>query len=345
LNRFSGTYYDGHGSRAHAVELECVDGTTLTVTGVGIERHVALATLSLSPRLGRTPRTLAFPDGAHISLADDPALDALFPQRSRMHALADALERRWPVALAASVIVIAATIALFVWGMPWAAARIADRLPPSVEESIGKQTLTLLDSYGFKPSKLPPERQAALTQRFDAFAQGHCGAIVCRVEFRKADAIGPNAFALPGGTVIVTDALVDLLGNDDEFLAVIAHELGHQAHHHALRQVLQSSGVVIVAALFAGDVGSANAVVVTIPTVLLQSHYSRDFESEADDYAFAALAANGISPRVFADVMRKLQKIAPDLHGGMAYLSSHPPSDERIAHAEAAATAFHESQH
>ncbi|MDR2013636.1 MAG: M48 family metallopeptidase [Rhodanobacter sp.] len=345
MNRFSGTYYDGHGSRAHAVELECADETTLAVTSEDIDRRIALATLSLSPRLGRTPRTIAFPDGAHISLADDPALDALFPQRSRMHALADVLERRWPAALAAAAIVMTAVVALFVWGMPWVAARVADRLPPSVEKSIGKQTLTLLDGYGFKPSELPPERRAALTQRFDAFVQDRCGAIICRVEFRKADAIGPNAFTLPGGTIIVTDALVGLLGDDDEFLAVIAHELGHQAHHHVMRNVLQSSGVVIIAALFTGDVSSASTVVVTIPAFLLQNHYSRDFESEADDYAFAALAANGISPGVFADVMHKLQKTNPDPHGSMAYLSSHPPSDERIAHAQAAAAAFHESQH
>jgi len=163
------------------------------------------------------------------------------------------------------------------------------------------------------------------------------------VVFYKAPAIGANAFALPGGTIVVTDDLVDLIAdddvNEDEFLAIVAHEVGHQQYHHVMRSVLQQSVVAIVAAFFVGDVGSASTIVITIPAFLLQNHYSRGFEQQADDYAFGALAAHGISPRVFANVMRKLEKQSPDAED-MSYLSSHPLTAERIARAEAAADAF-----
>jgi predicted Zn-dependent protease len=83
-------------------------------------------------------------------------------------------------------------------------------------------------------------------------------------------------------------------------------------------------------------------VVVAIPTFLLQNHYTRAFEADADDYAFHALAANGISPQVFADVMRKFETAHPELKDrSMAYASTHPPTQERIRRAEEAARKFH----
>ena len=94
---------------------------------------------------------------------------------------------------------------------------------------------------------------------------------------------------------------------------------------------------------FAGDVGSASTVVVAVPTFLLQSSYSRDFEAQADEYAFGLLAAHTISPRAFADVMRKLDKQYPD-EDDLAYLSSHPLTAERIARAERAADAFEKNK-
>ena len=69
-----------------------------------------------------------------------------------------------------------------------------------------------------------------------------------------------------------------------------------------LRSVLQNSAVVLVSAYFTGDVSSASALVVSVPTFLLNNHYSRAFEEDADNYAFASLAAHHISPGRFAEV-------------------------------------------
>lgn len=336
---FACRYYNGRDSRSVVVECDVV-GATLWIRLDGHDERIELAQIRVSPRLARTQRTLFLPGGAQIQTDDNDAVDAAFPSRNRIESFADRLERHWRAVVASVVISVAVAIAFFPV-LPWMADRIARKVPESVEAAMGDQAMSLLRRYALEPSKLSAEKQTALRARFSAFTADISDAVKYRVEFFAAPAIGANAFALPGGMIVFTDDMINLLDNDDEFLAVAAHEIGHEQHRHLLRSVLQNSAVIVVAAAFAGDVGSASTVVVAIPAFLLQNHYSRDFEADADDYALAALEAHGISPTVFADVMRKFERKYPGMKDGvMAYASSHPPTDDRIRRAEEAAKAF-----
>ena len=338
-DHFAGTYFDGISGREHAVELRRVGASHYAVQGDGIERGGALDKIAITPRLARVPRTIEFADGARLLLAHDAQIDAWFPRRAGMEAWVDRLERHAYAVALAIVVCIGTMAAGAIWGVPWLADRIAEQIPPSAERALGDQVLASLDRLGLKVSALEAERRDELTARFAKLAQGLGDAPGYRLEFRNAPGIGANAFALPGGTIVVTDQLVDLIGDDREFDAVVAHEIGHQQHRHALRQTLRSSFVAIAAAFFAGDVSSASTVVVAIPTFLLDSHYSRSFEEEADRHAFDLLARHGESPHWFAEAMRRLASEAPD-DRQLAYLSSHPTSALRIAAADAAALAF-----
>jgi predicted Zn-dependent protease len=149
----------------------------------------------------------------------------------------------------------------------------------------------------------------------------------------------PNAFALPGGTIVVTDEMVAAVGSDDELLAVLAHEIGHVRGRHAMRLVLRSSGLAVLLTALAGDAVGVTFLAVALPTMLLQSGYSRQFEAEADDYAFAHMKRHGVSPQAFADVMRRLEKETGgtlDDDAMMRYLGTHPATAERIRRAEGA---------
>ena len=337
--RYAGTYFDGRDGRAHRVTVRRVGLAHFIVEGENVRRGGAIAHLTLTPRLARVARTLEFADGARLQLAVDAPIDAWFPSAGRLEKLVDRLERHVRAVAAAMLICVGALAGGAIWGVPWLADRIASRIPPQVEHALGEQVLSSLDNFGVKPSAIDEERRNELVQRFAALAQGLDGASAYRVEFRNAPGIGANAFALPGGTVVVTDQLVAVLGDDREFDAVVAHEIGHQQHRHVLRQTLRGSFVAIVAALFAGDVSSASAVVVAVPTFLLSSHYSRGFEEEADAFAFDLLSRHAESPHWFTRAMGALQQAHPQ-RGRFAYLSSHPQTDERIAAAETAAHAF-----
>jgi Zn-dependent protease with chaperone function len=159
-----------------------------------------------------------------------------------------------------------------------------------------------------------------------------------RLDFRDAPSLGPNAFALPDGQVVMTDQLVSLVSDDDELLAVLAHEAGHHEHRHGMRRGLESSAAVVVIGFLFGDLSGTGSLSVSIPTLLVNSGFSRRHEREADEFAFALLPRHGISPDAFARVMARLS--GDEGHspaGPIGYLSTHPPSDERIQAARRAA--------
>jgi predicted Zn-dependent protease len=221
--------------------------------------------------------------------------------------------------------------------MPLAADPVARLISPRIELAMGEQALATLDHTVLKASKLDPDTQDEVERQFREFIAGEPGEENYDLVFRSG-ALGPNAFALPGGIIVVTDDMVKLADNEGELMAVLAHEIGHLRGRHALRLVLQDSGVIVLVTALAGDAVSMTFLAAALPTALLQSHYSRQFEAEADDYAFAHLKRHGYSPQLFADMMRRLQQVSksPDQEGGvLQYFSTHPLTQERIERAEA----------
>ncbi len=158
-------------------------------------------------------------------------------------------------------------------GVPAAAAWLAPRLPDGLEQRIGTEVLRELDSRMFTPSTLPDERRAAIVQRFAGMASAAAPQTSYRLEFRHLDGKrGVNAMALPGGTMIVLDGLVELVRDDDALMGVLAHELGHVAHQHSLRSLLQAMGVGALAGVVWGDFSS---VVANVPARLRRSCATR----------------------------------------------------------------------
>jgi Zn-dependent protease with chaperone function len=333
-------FFDGKISLPHKVRVSGA-AEALAIEGNGWRREVSRSEIRVTTRIAGTHRTLLFPDGAQLQVRDNDAVDAWFPRRNRLEALVDRLERHATAVAAALVITIASTAWVIFYGLPIAAAHVARYIPDTVTERMGEETQQMLPRFGFKPSQLPQGREETLQAEFKSYVEGLPHADHYRLRlFHAPEGFGANAFALPGGTIVFTDQLIELFKDDEQFLAVVAHEIGHEEHRHLLRSVLQSSGIVLITALVTGDVGSAGAIVIAIPTFLLHSHYSRSFESEADEFAFASLAAHDISPARFAEVMRLLQKAHPASESGTAYLSTHPPTYDRIARAREAAAAF-----
>ena len=94
---------------------------------------------------------------------------------------------------------------------------------------------------------------------------------------------------------------------------------------------LESSTVLLLVSTYFGDVTQLTTLSAALPSIYTQAHYSRAHETEADTFALEYLEKSGIPKRHFADIFRSLQKVTgPDPKHGLQYLSSHPPTDERI---------------
>ena len=322
------TYYDGRSSASRAVTLRVADGL-LHVDGGDTTTAFRLDAVRLEPRLGDLPRRLDLPTGASCQVPPDFELPAVHDVPAKVERWVNEAEIRWVPALVTTVLVVAGLWASIVYGVPAAANVVARRISPGVERGMGSQALGTLDRAALTPSKLPEARRAELSRGFARLASLAGDADGLALEFRASEAIGPNAFALPGGTVVLLDELVAEVKDDDEIYAVLAHEIGHVHERHTLRHVLQTSAVGVLFAAVVGDVVSATSyAVAAVPTFLLNAGYSRAFEREADQFGFTLLDRAGIDRAHFVRFLQRLE--AKD--GGAnvpAWLSTHPGAEER----------------
>ncbi len=330
MSSVAAIYFDGKTSRLHHVTLT-VQGEMAIITETGnglgeaIHRHCPLAELRVSERTRYAPRKVTFLDGAYMEIADQEQFNAMLSHTGYEDSLVVKLQQSWRGTLLALVATLAVLTAGYRYGLPAVSRQLAFMIPVKIERQLGDGILSFLDTKVFSPSTLPAARQAALTNRFQSLKPPRNGSPDYHLIFRKSR-IGPNAFALPSGDIIITDEIIKLMDDDDAVMGVLAHELGHLHERHLTRRVIQSSAIAATVTLLFGDV---SAIVANIPTLLLDLKYSRDAESEADDYAMRMLAANGISSEHLAIAFEKLGALAPEMS---PYISSHPSKDDRIMH-------------
>jgi predicted Zn-dependent protease len=156
-------------------------------------------------------------------------------------------------------------------------------------------------------------------------------------QFAVLDSPVQNAFAVPGGVIFVSRALVSILDDEAELAAVLAHEVGHVALKHALKstqraQLLQGVGT-ITAASVGGDKGKKFASAVgDMQAVLFDKGLDKEMEFEADLAAMESTYRTGYDPSAMIRVLEKLQKLeasSKDKKG--SWFSTHPPLGDRIA--------------
>lgn len=312
-------------------------GPMASVISRSTASQYAVAKLRVSPRVGTADRFVSLPDGIQLQCADGPLLDRL-PQEGGTEGLVAWLEQRWWVALFSLMVTVMTLLVGYFFGLPMAAEKISARIPIEYEKSLGEESLAWMEERKlFLPSDLPAETQDLLADGFRELHQGLPMDAHYRIEFRRSPAIGPNAFALPGGIIVITDEMILKTGSPGEALAVLAHEIGHVERRHVMRHVLQNSAVATVVATLTGDASSLSLAVSGLPVLLAQTKYSREFETEADEFAFALLRRNDISPGLFADLMERLAEGRGENRQSWSFLSSHPVTADRVMRARQAA--------
>lgn len=331
-------------ARAHPALLDVDLTGTTTVTGEtnGVVLASALfRALTISDRVGSIPRRLGFPDGSSFETRNNDAIDRLLIRyRGRAGGLIHQLERFRPRLIVFVVLVVAFAVALYRYAVPLLVEVAVVTTPPVVPELMSKSIMLSLDGAVFEPTGLPAERQAALAEGFKKLtelAPRGLEALTIKdhpaytLNFRKSEAIGPNAFALPDGTVVVTDELIELAGNNDELvLGVLAHEIGHVEHQHSLRQLYRAAGVTALIMLIGGDIGSGTEDILVQGSALLSLSYSRSAEAEADRTSVELMYKAGHDPKAIAHFFEILRDKLGD-KDQRDFLSTHPATPERIA--------------
>jgi Zn-dependent protease with chaperone function len=272
------------------------------------------------------------PDGSCFETLDNDGVDQLIGIARHLVAggWMDRLERSWRAIVVSIVLAAAAAGAFVVWGIPALAFQLAMNTPEWVAATVSDQTMTVLDSHYIQASELSETDQAKATRIFARVAKtGACGPHVCRLLFRSG--IGTNAFALPDGRIVMTDAMWQS-AKADELAGVFAHEMAHVRLAHGLQRVYEASLVPALIVVVTGDISQIGQIAVILPGVLVQSAYSREFETEADRSAIATLKKLGINPAVMAGLLERMDRERCGNHScGGSWLGDHPDTAFRAA--------------
>jgi Zn-dependent protease with chaperone function len=340
MTTLEGRYFDGVRPVAVPARLD-FDQRQVKLTTEFVSQSVSndfsADRLIVSARVGASERFIVLPNGSQFLCADTPFLDGL-PQDSPSEGPVAWLEQRWMVALGCVAVVCAMLLAGYFFGLPAAAEYLAARIPVRTEATLGVQALSWLDDKGWlEPTTLDSDRRNEIHRGFQGLCQGLPFENHYKLYFRSSSFIGPNAFAFPGGIIVITDKMVETAATNDEVMAVLAHEIAHVELRHTLRSILQGSAIGLIAATITADAASLSGAVAGLPIMLAQTKYSRTFESEADDYAFGLLKQRDYSPEAFADLMERLSKEHPESNGPMAWISTHPATSQRVNKARSAA--------
>lgn len=308
--QLQGDWFDGKTSAHLKVRMEVNENGTVRISASDTGQFILqsnITDLDISSRIGNTPRYLYFPQGEKLETTEHSSVDALMHhyRPSIFNTLAHKLESHLQFVLLTVVVVIAMSWWTVVYGLPVASRWIAEALPQSVMNRASTETLDILDKLHFEQSKLDEQTRARVLAHF-APAIEENKELNINVMFRAGGDIGANAFALPNGTVIFTDEIVHLADNDDELLAVLAHEIGHVKYRHGLRATIQGSVLSFAVSMLIGDISAVGNLLATLPLLLTTSSYSRDFEREADRNSLHFLDEHKVPRHSFIDLMERL---------------------------------------
>ncbi|MFP8966552.1 M48 family metallopeptidase [Pokkaliibacter sp. CJK22405] len=324
-------------STRHPAALHCDEGG-LRLESEPVALDFPWRDAVLAQPLGQLPRAMTLPNGWVFLPRDAIAFNAMLHDREGASWI-DRLESSWKWILLALVLTLFSGVGIYRYGIPALASVVAPMIPDAVVEQVGQSHLAILDKAGIvQPTTLPQADQDRLQADFTRQLQtlereGKHFSLPPQLVFRHLKD-GPNAFALPGNTLVMTDELVALLKKDDQVMAVLLHELGHAYHQHVMKQLVQSTVMSVAFAMLVGDASGIGDTLSGGALFIMSMGYSRDAEREADAFAAQALRDEGVGVepmiQAFIALENYMAKEHPELSDTPDWISSHPAMKARI---------------
>ncbi len=324
----AGHLYDRDSSNRVAARLSGRGDHYVLTTDDGGETVVDV--VSAAPFVNGIPQRLVISTGQTFAPFDELPKGFLRTRRNRFWRALSRAERFSPRTAIVCVMLLAGIVVSARAALPALADAAARLVPGSLEAAIGRNAFEQLEHWLLEPSDLSPAQTVALRRAAKRLVDLRGMSEPPRVLFRSAPEIGANAFAFPGGPILVTDQLVRAMDSDDRVVAVIAHELGHVEERHGVRQALRAAGLLV---LFGAILGADEVVVEELSAFALSlatSGYSREFESAADEYAARLLRDAGLSPEALVGALESLAAECEPHCAEEGWFSTHPSIETRI---------------
>lgn len=212
-------------------------------------------------------------------------------------------------------------VLLYFLVVPWVASLLANRFPVSYEKSIGDQAFNSMKA----DFKIDETRSRYINEFFKQLAIPSKYPV--QVTVVKGDVL--NAFALPGGHVVVYDKIINGIGSYEELAALLSHEFTHIENRHTVRTLFRQLGSKVFLSLVLGDASAVGGVIIDNADQLKSLSYSRSLEKEADENGVRLLSERKIDCAGFVRLFQMLKKETTGI-AVSEWMSSHPDLDKRI---------------
>lgn len=257
------------------------------------------------------------------------ALHQYFPERViRLHNPARR-RARTQFAILAALASIGIAIGLYTFGIPAFAAMVATWVPVSWEEALGRSAL---DSLAPIEKRCIEPRRTEIVNRIMKVLMQPVTTSPYTFQIVVVDSYLVNAFALPGGTIVLFRGLLLETKRPEQLAGVLAHEIQHILKRHTTRTLLQQASTGLLLSAVTGNATGLGANGVEGARILGLLRYSRQNEEEADRGGLQMLQETGIDPQGMIEFFEMLRKKEKDTDGRPIgkYLSTHPATEDRI---------------
>lgn len=225
--------------------------------------------------------------------------------------------------VAACVALILASYFIFI---PAAAEFIATKVPPSYETELGNNLYDQLSTE----FDVDEEKTMAANEFFNELnIQSNYP-----IQITVVNSPIKNAFALPGGHIVVYDEILQEMSSEDEFAALLCHEYSHVALKHTTRSLFRSLGTYMVLSIVLSDVNGIMGVLIENAHNVKSLSYTRALEEEADKNGLSLLIRSNINPQGMVNLFKHLKEPHEESIGMPEFLSTHPMLDQRIKYIE-----------
>lgn len=242
----------------------------------------------------------------------------------------DYIDLGFKPAIAIGISIILFIVLFFTLGIDWISLGVAELIPQEAEEALGKAAYEQVSSEFEIDTSFATK---TLMSKCEAFVGSLSPDSSRHFKIVIAEKNIKNAFALPGGTIVVYRGILKEMEREPELLGLLAHEAGHIYRKHSLKKVARASLFLILYASIFGDVTGLSAILIQQAGGLLDLSYSRADETEADEFAVTALKSIGYDISGLATLFKKIKNTENALDWG-SFLSTHPSPEARIAYFE-----------
>ena len=327
---YTGRYFNQESTRAQAVTVVVQSGTIILKKDGHWDNSLVWNTDQLTDIEKERQKTIIkYGNEYHLEILEVSASGFLEELKSRNPRLQKAHKRKSPFfyVVASFIFLTICFLTLFYFfAIPWIIEKVAEVFPRSTEERIGK---SMLDAFMIGEKK--DENTSLLLNNFYKISRIKSSYDI-KVTVVNSDIV--NAFAVPGGGIVVYTGILKKMNSYEELAAMLAHETGHIEGRHSLKLLANQFSLGLMLGAVFQNYGDFTELLIRRAAELHKLSYNRSSEDEADEYAFNTLQSLDIDPQGMISLFKHIKVENKGTPAKADFLLTHPTTEKRIRHIE-----------